>query len=124
MTTITIKIPQTMERSQVSASTPSPSELLFIRAYYTPGFFTATWTKAVLAGAIAVAAIVYAPEPSKEAYITRWIAMWKTPSSVWSEINDKHTALSVDASKERLFLNSAEKPVIHRLEFPQYVVLL
>jgi hypothetical protein len=84
-----------------------------------PGFFTATWTKATLAGAIAAAAIAYAPEPSEDAYITRWIAMWKTPTEVWSQINDKHTALVVDATKEHLFFTAAERPIRHRLEFPQ-----
>ncbi|KAN0060358.1 hypothetical protein ACQY0O_007687 [Thecaphora frezii] len=52
-------------------------------------------------------------------WLTRYIEHWTTPTSVWKERNLRHLDLAREKAEERLFLQDAERPPVHRLRFPQ-----
>ncbi|KAE9401581.1 hypothetical protein BT96DRAFT_597913 [Gymnopus androsaceus JB14] len=64
----------------------------------------------------------YAPEPSEESFLTRWIVMYRTSSEKWMDLNAGHTVLSKEAADTFQLFNSAARPPIHRYRYPQYVL--
>ncbi|EPQ29242.1 uncharacterized protein PFL1_02997 [Pseudozyma flocculosa PF-1] len=52
-------------------------------------------------------------------WLTRYIEHWTTPSSVWKERNLRHLEMAREKAEERLLLQDAERPPVHRLRFPQ-----
>jgi hypothetical protein len=85
------------------------------------GFGGPFWRNTVLASLLAVAAYKYAPEPTDDTFLTRWIALYTTPRDQWLDMAAKHTAQSVDISEITLLVTNAKKPPVHRYRYPQYV---
>jgi hypothetical protein len=73
----------------------------------------------VLFSFLAVGFYKYAPAPSDDVYLTRWIAMYSASPDLWLNINAKHTALQKDISEMNVLLNDAKKPRVHRYRYPQ-----
>jgi len=86
--------------------------------YPKEGFSGPFWRNTVLASLLVVAAYKYAPEPTDDAYLTRWIALYTPPRDQWLNMAAKHTALSVDESETTLLVTSAKKPPVHRFRYP------
>lgn len=84
-----------------------------------PGFGSPIWGYAMLCSLLAVGAYKYAPEPTGDVYLTRWIAMYTSPRNLWLDLNAKHTALQQDISEGNLLLSDAKKPRVHRYRYPQ-----
>ena len=74
-------------------------------------------------GGLAVALFYkFAPAPNDDAYLTRWISQYQIYSSLWTELNLKHLALSAHEQIQNLITADAQKPPVHRLRFPQCVI--
>ncbi|GLB37221.1 hypothetical protein LshimejAT787_0402720 [Lyophyllum shimeji] len=86
--------------------------------YPSEGFSGPFWRNTVLASVLAVAAYKYAPEPTDDAYLTRWIALYTPSRDQWLDMAAKHTALSVEESETTLLVTSAKKPPVHRFRYP------
>jgi hypothetical protein len=54
--------------------------------------------------------------------VTRLLAKYTPESKVWSERNDKHLELSAEKAEERLLFQEAERPKVHRMRYPRYVL--
>lgn len=52
-------------------------------------------------------------------WLTRYIEHWTTPSSVWKERNARHLELVREKAEERLLLQDAERPPVHRFRYTQ-----
>jgi hypothetical protein len=88
-----------------------------------PGFATSTIVKVfALAGAVA-AFYKYAPSPSDDNIISRYISSTATPSEVWEKVNLKHTMLEQHQADGNQVLWSAQKPPVHRFRYPLSVHL-
>ena len=95
-----------------------PTHLLAI-----PGFATSTIVKAIaFAGAVS-AFYKYAPSPSDDNIITRYLSSKATPSEVWERVNIKHAILEQQQADEIQILWSAQRPPVHRYRYPQCVHL-
>ena len=95
-----------------------PAHLLAIA-----GFATSTIVKVVALAGVTVAFYKYAPSPSDDNILTRYISNNATPSEVWERVNVKHTVLEQQQADESQILWSAQKPPVHRYRYPQYVRL-
>ncbi|KAI0342047.1 hypothetical protein BDW22DRAFT_1395900 [Trametopsis cervina] len=82
-------------------------------------FANKTWRNWALAGLAAILFYKFAPAPGDETYLTRWIKMYQTEKSVWTELNNKHLALSAVGQIENLVVADARRPPVHRLRYPQ-----
>jgi len=98
--------------SWVSSFTPAHAE------GYT-GFLTPFWGKVLLASILTGIGIKYAPEPSEDVYLTRWIALYRTPPEFWRDVSARHTALESEVSDNNLLVADARTPPIHRFRYPQ-----
>lgn len=84
-------------------------------------FVTPFWRNALIAAGLVVAAYKYAPEPGKDVYLTRWIAMYTTPVGEWLKRSvSRAAAQEVEAENTRLMM-SARRPLVHRYRYPQCV---
>ncbi|KAF7782478.1 hypothetical protein Agabi119p4_1854 [Agaricus bisporus var. burnettii] len=82
-------------------------------------FVTPFWRNALIAAGLVVAAYKYAPEPGKDVYLTRWIAMYTTPVGEWLKRSvSRAAAQEVEAENTRLMM-SARRPLVHRYRYPQ-----
>ncbi|KAF8629107.1 hypothetical protein AX17_005693 [Amanita inopinata Kibby_2008] len=82
-------------------------------------FSSSIWRDALIASLVAVAVYKYAPTPSDNVYLTRWIALYKTPRDKWLEINASHTAMQQDASAQNILLSDAKKDRVHHYRYPE-----
>ncbi|KAG7090836.1 hypothetical protein E1B28_009918 [Marasmius oreades] len=89
--------------------------------YPKEGFFSPAWRNGVLVSVLALAAWQYAPEPNDEAYLTRWIMMYKTPKEKWLEMNATHAAQSRVVAEQTKLFDLGVAPPVHRLRFPQII---
>ncbi|KAF8224990.1 hypothetical protein L208DRAFT_1409247 [Tricholoma matsutake] len=87
--------------------------------YPKEGFGSPIWGFALLCSFLAVGAYKYAPEPTGDVYLTRWIAMYTSPRNLWLDLNAKHAALQQDISHGNLLLSDAKKARVHRYRYPQ-----
>lgn len=86
------------------------------------GFGNAVWRNTVLAGLAIVAFYKYAPEPSENVYLTRWIAMYSRSKEEWLNFNAVHTAASQESADQALLFHDAKAPVLRRYRYPQCVL--
>ncbi|KAG5716305.1 hypothetical protein E4T56_gene10715 [Termitomyces sp. T112] len=77
------------------------------------------WRNTVFAALLVAAAYKYAPEPTNDTYLTRWIALYYTPRDRLLDLAVKHTAMSADNSETAVLLSSARQPLVHRYRYPQ-----
>ena len=94
-------------------------QLSCYRAVILSGFGGPLWRYTILCSLVAAGAYKYAPEPSDDVYLTRWIAMYTPPRGLWLDLNAKHAALQKDALETTLLLSDAKKAKMHRYRFPQ-----
>ncbi|KAI3615165.1 cellular morphogenesis protein [Moniliophthora roreri] len=87
--------------------------------YTKEGFTSPAWRNGLLVTALALAAYQYAPEPTEDAYLTRWLQMYTTSSGKWLDMNARHTAQSKDSADTTELFNAGAQPPVHRLRFPQ-----
>ena len=87
--------------------------------YPKEGFSGPFWRNTALASLLVAAAYKYAPEPSEDVYLTRWIALYTSPRDLWTDLAAKHTAMSLDQSETKLLVSDAQKPPVHRYRYPQ-----
>ncbi|KAG5652238.1 hypothetical protein H0H81_005732 [Sphagnurus paluster] len=87
--------------------------------YPKEGFAGPFWRNTVLSGLAIVLAYKYAPEPTNDTYLTRWIALYTTPRDQWLDMAVKHTAMSAESSETTLLITDAKKPTVHRYRYPQ-----
>lgn len=87
-------------------------------------FNTPLWRTAVIAGLGVVAFYKFAPAPSDETLIAKYVSRTMTSGEVWKDILFKHLLLSAQGSDETLLITDAKPPVVHRYRFPQYVSLM
>jgi len=87
--------------------------------YSREDFSNPIWRNTVIATLFAVAAYKYAPEPGDNAYLTRWIELYKTPRETWFEINARHTARQQEVSADNILLSDAKKEARHCYRYPQ-----
>ena len=81
------------------------------------------WGKVLFFTFLTGTAIKFAPEPSDDVYLTRWIAMYKAPQELWLDLNAKHTAQESQVSDNNRLIADAKPPPIHRFRYPQSVVI-
>lgn len=103
-------------------SSPLYSWVLFSELIFDLGFNNALWRNTVLFSLLAAGFYKYAPEPSDDVYLTRWIAMYTAPRDLWLELNAKHTAQQQEVSDTAMLITDAKKPRVHRYRYPQWVV--
>jgi len=84
-----------------------------------PDFTTPFWRNALIVAGVVTAAYKYAPEPGDNIYLTRWIAMYTTPSKEWVEVNTQNTALQAEVADNTRLTASAGRPPVHRYRYPQ-----
>jgi hypothetical protein len=84
-----------------------------------PGFGSAFWRNVLLISIAGVVGVKLAPSADKDVYLTRWIAMYKTPASYWETLNAKHTAQTEEQAHVHILLSDAQKPPVHRFRYPQ-----
>ncbi|KAG5646313.1 hypothetical protein DXG03_003910 [Asterophora parasitica] len=87
--------------------------------YPKEGFTGPIWRNTALAALVIAASYKYAPEPTEDVYLTRWIALYTTPREYWFEQAVKHTALSAADSDDTLLVTDAKKPPVYRYRYPQ-----
>ncbi|KIK67105.1 hypothetical protein GYMLUDRAFT_37142 [Collybiopsis luxurians FD-317 M1] len=87
--------------------------------YTKEGFTSPAWRRFFIASILVGAAYKFAPEPSEEAFITRWLSMYTTTSEKWLDINVGHTVLSQDSAEAVKLFTTAARPPVHRMRFPQ-----
>ncbi|KAH6914131.1 hypothetical protein BKA70DRAFT_1260518 [Coprinopsis sp. MPI-PUGE-AT-0042] len=85
------------------------------------GFGNTVWRNTVLAGLAIVAFYKYAPEPSENVYLTRWIAMYSRSREDWLNFNAVHTAASQESANQSLLFHDAKAPVLRRYRYPQAI---
>ncbi|KAF7964466.1 hypothetical protein HWV62_7404 [Athelia sp. TMB] len=83
------------------------------------GFFTPFWGTTFLLAAVTAGFYKFAPAPSDETYITRYIAQFKTPSEAWARLNEQHVIGITNESEGQLLQASATRPPTHRYRYPQ-----
>lgn len=88
-------------------------------AYPQEGFGSPFWRNIVLFSLLGVAGYKYLPERAEDVYLTRWIAMYTSPSEHWLDVNTKHTAQQLEVSKEGVLMRDAKKLPVHRYRYPQ-----
>lgn len=88
------------------------------------GFATPFWRNILLLSIGTVLAVKYAPEPSEDAYLTRWIAMYKPSPDLWLERNAMHTVGQREKASESQLVQDAKQPNVHRFRYPQCVMRL
>ncbi|OJT10773.1 hypothetical protein TRAPUB_12715 [Trametes pubescens] len=92
---------------------------------YPPEVFnTPFWRTAVIAAFGVVAFYKFAPAPSDETLIAKYVSRTMTSGEVWKDILFKHLLLSAQGSDETLLIADAKPPVVHRYRFPQCVLLI
>lgn len=52
-------------------------------------------------------------------FLTRYIEYWTPASSKQKDQNDKQLEIVKERAEEKLFLQDAERPPVHRFQFPQ-----
>ncbi|KAJ3506728.1 hypothetical protein NLJ89_g6705 [Agrocybe chaxingu] len=77
------------------------------------------WRNVVLVSIAGAVGLKYAPEPSENVYLTRWIAMYTAPRDYWLSLNAKHTAQQEEYARVGLLVNDAQRPPVHRFRYPQ-----
>ncbi|KAF8972969.1 hypothetical protein BDZ97DRAFT_1649328 [Flammula alnicola] len=82
-------------------------------------FGTALWRNVLLASVAGVAIFKYAPVADENVYLTRWIAMYKTPRDYWLSLNATHTVQAEEIAQGTILMNDASTPAIHRFTYPQ-----
>ncbi len=87
-------------------------------------FNTPFWRTAVIAAFGLVAFYKFAPAPSDETLIAKYVSRTMTSGEVWKDILFKHLLLSAQGSDETLLIADAKPPVVHRYRFPQCVLLI
>ncbi|KAF9007962.1 hypothetical protein BDQ17DRAFT_1422622 [Cyathus striatus] len=90
----------------------SPSE--DASQYSKEGFGSPFWRNAILLSIVGVAVYKYAPEPSSDAYLTRWINLYCRPASYWLDINARNTAQREEITMANLILSEGKTSKIHR----------
>lgn len=55
-------------------------------------------------------------------FLTRYITYHVTKPSIWKERSDRHLDAVRQRAEDRLLFQDAERPPIHRLRFPGYVL--
>ncbi|KAF8070263.1 hypothetical protein FPV67DRAFT_1668136 [Lyophyllum atratum] len=109
-----------VSRRKASSSTHAHHEEHYEEHQYPKeGFSGPFWRNTVLASLFAVAAYKYAPEPTEDVYLTRWIALYSPSREQWLDMAAKHTALSVESSETTLLVTNAKRPPVHRYRYPQ-----
>ena len=84
-------------------------------------FNTPFWRRVVIAGVGIVAFYKFAPEPTNDTALAKYISSTMTAPEVWSNASFKHLVLSAKGSEETLLMADAKPPVVHRYRFPQCV---
>ncbi|KAI0758330.1 hypothetical protein BC629DRAFT_1552050 [Irpex lacteus] len=87
--------------------------------YPQESFVTKSWRNWAIGGLAAALFYKFAPAPGDDAYLTRWISLYQIDKSLWTDLNNKHLALSAEGQINNLILADAKKPQVHRLRFPQ-----
>ncbi|OBZ68131.1 hypothetical protein A0H81_11904 [Grifola frondosa] len=82
-------------------------------------FLTPFWRNFIIFSAGVVAFYKYAPAPSNDAYLTRWISQYATPAEVLERLGYKHLLLSAEQSVDNLIMADAKRPPVHRYRYPQ-----
>lgn len=75
-----------------------------------------------MAGLAIVAFYKYAPEPTENVYLTRWIAMYSRSRDDWLHFNAVHTAASQESADTSLLFHDAKAPTMRRYRYPQCVL--
>ncbi|KAM5533326.1 hypothetical protein V8D89_013000 [Ganoderma adspersum] len=87
---------------------------------YEPEVFnTPFWRRAIIAGVGVVAFYKFAPEPTNDTALAKYISSTMTAPEVWKDAAFKHLVLSAKVSDDTLLMTDAKPPVIHRYRFPQ-----
>jgi len=86
-------------------------------------FTSSFWRNSILFSALVVAFYKFAPTPSQDVYLTRWLAKLSTPLDVWENINAKHLHLAQQLSADTLLTSDARMSTVHRYRYPQLSVI-
>ncbi|KAI0030779.1 hypothetical protein K488DRAFT_87460 [Vararia minispora EC-137] len=86
--------------------------------YPPEGFHSRWWIYSVIGFAGIAVFYKYAPAPGEESRITRWIKSL-APEHDWKSRNDGHLALASDTQDAVLTIQSARRPPIYRMKYPQ-----
>ncbi|KAF8320731.1 hypothetical protein DL93DRAFT_2073384 [Clavulina sp. PMI_390] len=82
-------------------------------------FFTPAWRNTLIGGVLLYGVYTFMPSGlSSENSITKFIAKYNTPATVWSDINTERTAQSKGVADRRILTQSAETPALQRNRFP------
>lgn len=83
------------------------------------GFSTPFWRNTLLLSLLAVSFYKWAPPRDDDAYLTRWIAHYSTPSETWARLNEKHLLQSQQVTDNVTVQGRATRPGIIRYRYPQ-----
>ncbi|KAF9050969.1 hypothetical protein BDZ89DRAFT_1153900 [Hymenopellis radicata] len=82
-------------------------------------FFNAFWAKVVVGSAAVALAYKFAPPPSKDVYLTRWIDMYSPDVQKNLDYNLTNALLARQTADDRLTFYHARRPQILRMQAPQ-----
>ncbi|KAF8585936.1 hypothetical protein K439DRAFT_1008482 [Ramaria rubella] len=104
------------------ASSDSHSHQEDTTVYPEENFNTPFWRNTLLISLLGIGVYNLYPLLDKDGtYITRYIQLYRTPSDVWTRINEKHLEQSIEAAQGQLLITSAMRPRVHRMRNPLYV---
>lgn len=85
-----------------------------------PAFATPTWRNSLIASVLLYGAYTFAPSGNDDGNsLTKFIAKFYTPTTVWTEVNTERTILNKNIADGKILSQSAERPVIQRSRFPR-----
>jgi hypothetical protein len=77
------------------------------------------WRNGMLLALASVGFYKFAPTPSEDVFLTRWIALYTTPVDEWVRRTAKHLSLAQANSETEKLFAEAKKPAVHRYRYPQ-----
>jgi hypothetical protein len=83
---------------------------------------SAGWAYTLIAALGIVGFYKFAPSPSEDNYVTRYISYYFTPSSSWAATNDRHLELTANLQEALQISQTGQRPHIHRYRYPQCVL--
>ncbi|KAI6046186.1 hypothetical protein EDC04DRAFT_2558754 [Pisolithus marmoratus] len=83
------------------------------------GFFTPFWRNTILLSFVAIAFYKWAPRPSEEAFLTKWLAHYSTSPEFWARINEQQLLRSQHMTVNTVLQTSAQRPSMVRYRYPQ-----
>lgn len=84
-------------------------------------FISRFWMRNAIVAVLGYSYYKYAPSPSSDSYLTRWLAATTPSKDHWLAKDAEHTAGSLALSQEHMLFSDAKPRPVHRYRHPQCV---